>query len=101
MNRKVVTPLVAVLLVSCSGRDPDLAGHWKTEIAELQVSKEGDLYKVISNAEGSYNWPRGTFIGKYQDEAIKIGAPRCGDIAYSRNADKLYFCGKEFARIKN
>ncbi|MEY3759064.1 MAG: hypothetical protein RIR39_555 [Pseudomonadota bacterium] len=98
MNRNQIWAIAVLLLGACSVGGPDLTGSWKGQDVTFEVSKEGELYKVVVNNPGGM--VNGTFTGKYQDGAIKVGAPMCGDITYSKEADKLYFCGAELGRVK-
>jgi len=98
-HRPLVVSVLLLLLVvgACSPSVPDLAGEWRGPNITLNISREGGLYKVVCrNPRGGMN---GTYTGKFHDGAIRVGT-LCGDITYSQQADKLYFCGDELSRMR-
>jgi hypothetical protein len=80
---------------------PNLAGHWQSWRSEMQISQNGDLFRIdISNPNGLLG---GTYSGKFRDDAIHVTgplAPLCGEMVYTTDTHKLDFCGEEFARAR-
>ena len=96
MYRNLVISLVVMLFCAGFWKGIDLTGNWKGKNITFEISKEGDMYRVI--AHNPSGMAGGRFIGKYQDGIIKIGSPLCGDITYSKETDKLFYCGEELGR---
>jgi hypothetical protein len=96
--------IVANLVMRLAGRHdaPNLTGQWKSWRSELQISQDGDVFKVtIDNPNGLLG---GTYRGEFLDSAIHVSgplAPLCGEIRYVRDTQKLEFCGEEFERPRN
>ena len=80
---------------------PDLIGQWKSWRSDLRISREGDLYKIIvDNPKGLLG---GTYVGKLRGTVVYVTGPLaslCGEIEYSKDTDKLEFCGEEFTRAR-
>lgn len=78
---------------------PELIGQWKSWRSDLRISREGDLYKIIvDNPKGLLG---GTYVGKLQGTVLHVTGPLaslCGEIDYSKDTDRLEFCGEEFTR---
>lgn len=94
--------LVALTRLRGHASTPELAGRWKSWRSEFRISKQGDQYViVVSNPAGLLG---GTYSGRFRDGALRLTgplAPLCGEISYSRESDKLEFCGEEFERSQN
>ena len=96
--------IVANLMMRLAGhRDaPNLIGRWKSWRSEMQISRDGDFLAItIDNPNGLLG---GNYKGKFLDGAIHVSgplAPLCGEIRFSRDTQKLEFCGEEFERPRN
>jgi hypothetical protein len=96
-----IVVIVASLVMRWAGPHaaPNLTGRWKSWRSVLQISRDGDLFKIaVDNPNGLLG---GTYRGKFLNDAINVTgplAPLCGEIRYLRDTQKLEFCGEEFVR---
>src|SRR5438874_2302913 len=92
----------SAVLFATSAATPDLTGRWKSWRSDFRISRERDIYTiVVNNPNGLLG---GTYTGMFRHGAIHVTgplAPLCGQIKYSRDTDKLEFCGEEFMRARN
>src|SRR5947209_451810 len=95
-----IASLVAILAFcgGCGLGGPDLTGEWKGGNTTIEISKEGETYKMVCHNPGGLL--SGTYAGRYENGAIKVNVPFCGEITYSKDADKLYMCGTELSRAQ-
>lgn len=96
-----ILAIVAALAVWVrgTGNAPDLTGEWKSWRSDFRISREGETYKIVVNNPNGFLG--GTYVGKLHRDVIAVTgplAPLCGQIQYSREGDKLDFCGEEFER---
>jgi hypothetical protein len=103
LSTVVAAIVVAVILVMRSSGAhavPELTGRWKSWRSELQISRDGDAFRIrISNPTGLLG---GEYSGRFRDGALHVTgplAPLCGSIDYVRDTHKLEFCGEEFERV--
>ena len=100
MTRQFAGLVSVAMLAACASREPELAGHWKSQRSTFVVSRQGDVYTVVvDNPNGMLG---GTYVGPYRAGAIRVKGPLspvCPDIKYSSDPDRLVFCGEEFVRI--
>jgi hypothetical protein len=79
----------------------EFIGQWKSWRSDLRISRDGENYKIIvDNPKGLLG---GTYRGKLSGTVIDVSGPLaslCGAIAYSKDADKLEFCGEEFTLVR-
>jgi hypothetical protein len=82
--------LIPLLFAAACTDGPNLSGEWRSRRgSSLIVSQQGGNYFV--KAAGS------DYMGKFKDDGIAINSP-IGEIKYSREKDKLYWAGEEYAR---
>jgi len=79
----------------------ELIGQWKSWRSDLRISREGDIYKIIvDNPKGLLG---GTYMAKLRGTVLYVTGPLaslCGEMDYSKDTDKLEFCGEEFTRVR-
>jgi hypothetical protein len=99
-----IVVIIAALVMRLTGPHdaPNLTGRWKSWRSDLQISRDGDLFKItVNNPNGLLG---GTYSGTFLGDAIHVTgplAPLCGEIKYVRDTHKLEFCGEEFIRPRN
>ena len=77
------------------GSDP--IGAWISQNMTLQITKSGDLFKVVS-ANAISGVLNGTYVGKLSGGKIDLSVPICGPLTYAKDSDQIYFCGEELSR---
>ena len=103
MSRILISVTILLLLTACSYREPDLTGTWESQHIKLEITKNGDVYKVVTHRFDS-NFP-GIFTGKYLNGEIKFDESErihllCDRIKYSQDTDTIHYCGGEFNRVR-
>ena len=102
----LVAFLVATALIVAIGFRPHAApnfiGHWRSWRSDLEISADGDRYKiVIDNPKGLLS---GLYTGTLHGAVMRVSgplSPLCGEISIARDSGQLEFCGEEFKRVSS
>lgn len=88
--KKLITVFFFATIISCNNNSQSLSGEWRSDKGTyMTISEENNKYFVKIGGSD--------YMGKFEEDKIKIES-QLGDIQYSREKDRLYFAGEEFAR---